>query len=227
LYSGNPQGKPVRATGPIRVRRLAGGPLLAALEVHFEVPTASVRLVVQVFDESPMVRCLLDVTNRAGNYRLRARCPVGVAGQAVAGGPFGSVSRPALTIHPEDYPRETPVTTAPAQRFVAAAQGNRGLALLAPGFFEYEWTPEGDLVLTLLRGAGELSRDDLPTRPGHAGWPTSTPDAQCLGRDRVEVVLVPVGTRDIEAGETLPELWEDAFLPPRARWLREADLSRA
>ena len=28
-------------------------------------------------------------------------------------------------------------------------------------------------------------------------------------------------------GETLPELWEDAFLPPRARWLREADLSRA
>jgi mannosylglycerate hydrolase len=227
LYTGCPEGKPVRAAGPIRVRRLAGGPLLAALEVGIELPGSSVRLVVQVFDESPMVRCLLDVTNRARQSRLRARCPIGVAGPALAGSAFVAVSRPALTVRPEDYPRETPVTTAPAQRFVAAAQGNRGLGVLAPGFFEYEWTSEGDLTLTLLRGAGELSRDDLPTRPGHAGWPTATPDGQCLGRDQVELVLVPVGARDLEAGETLPELWEDAFLPPRARWLREADLSRA
>ena len=116
------------------------------------------------------------------------------------------------------------MTTAPAHRFVAAAQGNRGLALLAPGFFEYEWTSEGDLLFTILRGAGELSRDDLPTRPGHAGWPTSTPDAQCIGPDRVELALVPVGARDLDAGESLPELWEDVFLPARARWLRNANL---
>ena len=227
LYTACPEGKPVRAAGPIRVRRLAGGPLLSALEVHVDVPGASLRLVVQVLDESPVIRCLLDVTNRVPNARLRVRCPIGVAGPARAGSPFGTVSRPALTVRPEDYPQETPVTTAPAQRFVAAAQGHRGLGVLAPGFFEYEWTSEGDLLLTLLRGAGELSRDDLPTRPGHAGWPTPTPDGQCLGRDRVELALVPVGARDLDAGETLPELWEDAFLPPRARWLREADLSRA
>src|SRR5207244_1035300 len=78
------------------------------------------------------------------------------------------------------YPLETPVRTAPAHRFVAAASGPRGIALLAPGFFEYEWTPGGDLVYTLLRSVGELSRADLPTRPGHAGWPTATPLAQCL-----------------------------------------------
>src|SRR5207247_1382289 len=81
-------------------------------------------------------------------------------------------------------PREAPVRAAPAHGFVAAASGARGLALLAPGFFEYEWTSRGDLLVTLLRAVGELSRGDLPTRPGHAGWPTSTPLAQCPGRTR-------------------------------------------
>ncbi len=224
LYTPFPQGRPVRAGGPIRVRRLAGGPLVAALEVAYDLPGAAARLVLQLFDESPVLRCLLDIDNRVADHRLRLCCPVGVTGPALAGAAFGAVRRGPVSVHAEDYPRETPVTTAPGHRFVAAAQGNRGLALLAPGFFEYEWTPEGELRFTILRGAGELSKDDLPTRPGHAGWPTSTPDGQCLGRDRVELALVSVGARDLDAGETLPELWEDVFLPTRARWLRNANL---
>ena len=226
LYTPNPVGKPITATGPVRVRRLAGGPLVAALEVGVEVPGAAVRLVVQLFDESPVVRCLADVTNRAADHRVRLRCPLGITGAVLAGAAFGATRRTPITVRPEDYPRETPLTTAPAHRFVAAADGRRGLALLAPGFFEYEWTPEGELVFTVLRGAGELSRDDLPTRPGHAGWPAATPGGQCLGLDRVELALAPVGSRDLESGEALPELWEDVFLPPRARWLRGADLPR-
>jgi alpha-mannosidase len=224
LYTPHPLGRPVPAAGPIRVRRLAGGPLVAALELLMEVPGATARTVIELYDESPVVRCLFDVTNRASGHRLRLRCPLGVTGTAVAGSAFGSVRRAPITVRAEDFPRETPLTTAPAHRFVAAAQGNRGLALLAPGFFEYEWTPEGEMVFTILRGAGELSRNDLPTRPGHAGWPTATPDGQCLGTDRVELGVVAVGTRDLETGEALPELWEDVFLPTRARWLRDADL---
>ncbi len=34
----------------------------------------------------------------------------------------------------------------------------------------------------LFRAVGELSRNDLPERPGHAGWPEDTPAAQSLGR---------------------------------------------
>ena len=224
LYTPHPLGPPVPAAGPIRVRRLAGGPLVAALEILLEVPGAAARAVIQVFDESPVVRCLFDVTNRASDHRLRLRCPLGVAGPAVAGAAFGSVRRASIAVRAEDFPKETPLTTAPAQRFVAAAQGHRGLALLAPGFFEYEWTPEGEMVFTILRGAGELSRNDLPTRPGHAGWPTATPDGQCPGTHRVELGVVAVGTRDLDTGEALPELWEDVFLPTRARWLRGAAL---
>jgi alpha-mannosidase len=114
------------------------------------------------------------------------------------------------------------VATAPAQRFVAVAGAARGLAVLAPGFFEYELAPGGDLRLTLLRAVGQLSRGDLATRPGHAGWPTATPEAQCLGRDRLQLALSPVARRDLADGSALPELWEDVFLPPRAIWLRQA-----
>src|SRR5207248_727068 len=103
-----------------------------------------------------------------------------------------------------------------------AAGGPRGIALLAPGFFEYEWTAGGDLVYTLLRCVGELSRGDLPTRPGHAGWPTATPLAQCLGQSRIDLALAPVSQAELERGDVLPALWEDAFLPLRGFWLRDA-----
>ena len=114
------------------------------------------------------------------------------------------------------------MTTPPAQRYVAVASGDRGLALLAPGFFEYELAADGDLRMTLLRCVGQLSRADLSTRPGHAGWPTPTPEAQCRGADRLQLAVVPVGAADLQAGSALPELWEDVFLPPRALWLRQA-----
>src|SRR5256884_87870 len=140
----------------------------------------------------------------------------------VGGAGLGSVARPPVVVRAAEYPLETPVPTAPAQRFVAVADGRRGLALLAPGFFEYEWTRRGDLVLTLLRCVGELSRGDLPTRPGHAGWPTATPLAQCLGMSRVELAIAPVSQAELERGALIPSLWEDASPPVRGFWLRDA-----
>jgi len=145
-----------------------------------------------------------------------------VSGVAVAGAAFGAVARGPVAASLHDYPREMPVATAPAHRFVAAATDARGLALLTPGFFEYEWTASGDILLTLLRAVGQLSRDDLPTRPGHAAWPCATPFAQCLGPTRIELALAPVSALDIERGDVLPALWEDCFLPPRGFWLRDA-----
>jgi alpha-mannosidase len=149
--------------------------------------------------------------------------PTGVPGVAgVAGTQFGTVTRAATAAPTGHYARETPVTTAPAQRFVAVADGDRGLAVLAPGFFEYELGANGDLRVTLLRAVGQLSRDNLPTRPGHAGWPTATPSAQCLGPDRLQLAILPVEAADLWAGSRLAEEWEDVFLPPRALWLRQA-----
>jgi alpha-mannosidase len=96
------------------------------------------------------------------------------------------------------------------------------LAVLAPGFFEYELDPKGDLIVTVLRAVGQLSRADLPTRPGHAGWPVATPLAQCQGVDRLQLALAPLTHAQIESGTALPELWEDLFLPVQPVWFRQA-----
>src|SRR5207249_4198674 len=127
----------VRSAGPIKVRRLAAGPLVAALEARFEIGRrVGIRLVVTLYADSPTVRCILDIDNQATWHRLRARVPTGLAGAtAVAGTAFGSVARPPVVVAAADYPIETPVRTAPAHGFVAAASGARGLAIVAPGFF--------------------------------------------------------------------------------------------
>ena len=214
----------VRADGPIRVRRLAGGPLVAALEARFRVrPRLDARLVVTLHADSPIIRCVIELENHAVDHRLRARLPLRLPGiAAVAGTAFGAVSRPPVVVRRAEFPLETPVPTAPAHRWVAAARGRRGLALLAPGFFEYEWTPSGDLLITMLRSVGELSRADLPTRPGHAAWPTPTPLAQCPGTHRIEIGLVALPAGELERHEILERHWEDTFLPLRGYWLRDA-----
>ncbi len=213
-----------QSRGPISVRRLAAGPLVAALEARWEVIRGiDARLVVQLFADSPIVRASLDIDNRKPYHRLRARLSTGLAAvPAIAGAAFGTAERSALHVDPAAYRRETPVRTAPAHRFVAVARGGRGLAVLAPAFFEYEWTAKGDLLVTLLRAVGDLSRGDLPTRPGHAGWPTAIPGAQCPGTTRIDLAVVPVSTGDVDRGDALPHLWEDAFLPLQGLWLRDA-----
>jgi mannosylglycerate hydrolase len=216
-----------RMTGPVAVRTLARGPLLAALEVRGRLTNATgyldVRLILTLHAGSAALRCTVQLDNRATDHRLRLRVPTGVPGVAAAAGTqFGTALRTAPAATTSHYSRETPVATAPAQRFVAVADGVRGLAVLAPGFFEYELGANGDLRVTLLRAVGQLSRDDLPTRPGHAGWPAATPLAQCLGPDRLQLAILPVEAADLWSGSRLPEEWEDIFLPPRALWLRQA-----
>jgi mannosylglycerate hydrolase len=233
-YSAPRRDRVRRSRGPVAVRTLASGPLVAALEVRWQMQAGrrargpgagsiAVRSVVSLQAGCPAVRCTLEIDNRASDHRLRLRAPTGLSkGNAVAGAQFGFEER--LPVHPAGraYPRETPVATAPAHRYVAHAVKSRGIAILAPGFFEYELDRRGDLLVTVLRAVGQLSRGDLPARPGHAGWPVATPLAQCPGVDRLQLALAPVNQSQIAAGNPLAELWEDLFLPVRAVWLRQA-----
>ena len=221
--------RPARAGRP---RVTASGPLLAGLEwpVAMRCGRGTGRAPgrvdatfrVEAVGDSPVLRFRVDLHNQARDHRLRLRLPTGLTGvPALAGAQFGVVVRPPGVKPRGRYPMETPVATAPAHRFVAAARKERGIALFAPGFFEYEWTPGGDLLLTLLRSVGELSRGDLETRPGHAGWPTPTPEAQCLGRDVIHFGIAPITAADLAAPERLEQLWEDAFMPPMVHWIRD------
>ncbi len=208
--------------GPVEL--LAGGPLVGALAIPWTLqgPTGIVtgRTAVALHAGSPLIRVRVDLDNLATDHRLRLIVPVGVGGPSVAGAAFSVVQRPPGVLD-RSWPGEATLPTDPAHRFVAVGRGSRGLAVLAPGFFEYQWTPAGDLYLTILRAVGDLSRDDLPTRRGHAGWVTPTPGAQEVGRHRIEIGLLPIDEAVAAAPATLTENWEDAFLPPLPLWLRD------
>ncbi len=178
-------------------------------------------MVVALAADSPLLRVRLELENQMSDHRLRAGFPIGVTGMAVAGAPSGYVRRRVVTGAVAARVLEREVTTAPAQRCVAVARGKRGLAVFAPGFFEYEWTSAGTLSVTLLRSVGELSRPDLPERPGHAAWPMATPLAQETGRHEIDLALAPVRERDTRRPRVLEQLWEDAFLPLQTCFLRD------
>ncbi len=227
-------GRPARSAGVVRVRPLATGPHAGVLEARWSFQAGrhpagrgagriDARLVLRLHQGSALLYCSLELDNGAIDHRLRLRVPTGLAGSRLTTGTqFGMVTREPVRIDAPAHPREIPAATAPAHRVAAAAAGSRGLAIFAPGFFEVEWTAGGDILVTALRAVGQLSRGDLPARPGHAGWPTPTPLAQCLGVDRIDLALGPVSERDLERPDRLSALWEDALLPVSAWWLRDA-----
>ena len=180
----------------------------------------AVRQIVVLYEDSPLLRVRLEIDNGASDHRLRARFPVDAGHDALAGAAFGWERRGPVEPDTGKDLIERPVSTAPAHRYVAAGEGKRGLALFAPAFFEYEWTPDHELLFTLIRSTGELSRPGLAERPGHAGWPESIPGAQEHGLHRIDLAIAPI-TSEKERPEQLERSWEDAFLPLQARWYRD------
>lgn len=223
--------RPIKATRLGKPRLTASGPFVSSLQWGQRMAAGwdevgkpgrvDLGINLELHGDSPAVRCTLRLENGGKNHRLRLRFPLGLKGvPATAGVQFGQITRSAMR-PPRKQKLETPAPTAPAHRWVAAAKGDRGLAIFAPGFFEYEWTREGELLVTLLRSIGDLSRNDLATRPGHAGWPTGIPDAQCLGSETISLGFALIRAADLAAPERLEELWEDLFVPPVTLWERD------
>jgi mannosylglycerate hydrolase len=200
---------------------LARGPLVGAIETRTRLLSGRVTasLVLTLHAGSDALRCTLELDNRARDHRLRLRCTaLGRVEATMAGAALG-VSRRSILRADQRYANETPVATAPAHRFVSANGARGSVVVFAPGFFEYE-AESDSVLLTLLRAVGQLSRDDLPTRAGHAGWPTPVPDAQCLGRERLQLGVTLASPQPSAAA--LARAWEDLFLPPRALLIRQS-----
>ena len=142
----------------------------------------------------------VEVENNACDHRLRAGFPLGFRpDHSFAEDAFWVVRRPIRPPDGEGWV-ETPPTTHPQKSFLAVEDERGGVAILNRGLPEYEVSEEGTVYITLLRGVGWLSRDDLSTRRGHAGPPYQTPEAQCLGRHRCELSLYPYRGTWEEAG---------------------------
>ena len=173
--------------------------------------------------ESPLVHLRLRGRNRGRNHRLRVGIRTSIANGSVwADAAFGPVHRQRLEIPDEDMRDEQLLPTAPLHRFVSLFSPTAGATLFSDGLAEYEATDGGELFVTLLRAVGSLSRNDLPERPGHAGWPAPTPGAQSIGPFAARLALLLHGGRSADTIDLIERTADDALLPLEGRTLRSA-----
>ena len=211
-------------------RRVDRGPLRGSLELSYRVTgdrrgdkiaDVTARLVLDA--DAPYLRVQLSGENFAPDHRLLLRIHTDVSSPQVwADAAFGPVQRAPLDIPAEDTRDEHVVRTAPLHRYVSLFNGERGLTLFSDGLAEYETLGDGAVAVTLVRAVGELSRNDLPERPGHAGWPTPTPGAQCLGPFEASFGVMPHGSRSAEMLTTIEHTADDVLCAPVGTTLRSA-----
>jgi len=161
---------------------------------------------------TPYVAVRTTFQNLVRDHRLRIHFAAPLAtSSSLAGQQFYVIDRPLKKPSGKNW-LQPPAPTEPMQHFCAVEDRKGGLALLTQGLYEYEARREKKgtaLILTLLRAVGWLSRNDLATRPKHAGPALPTPEAQCQGGQVFDYAIMPY------AGH-----WEKAGLPNWAQRFR-------
>ena len=171
------------------------------LEIRFTITAAT-----------PYVAVRTTFQNLVRDHRLRVHCHAPLAtNNSLAGQQFYVIERPLKKPVGKNW-LQPPSPTEPMQHFCAVEDRKSGLALLTQGLYEYEASRAGkdtSLILTLLRAVGWLSRNDLATRPKHAGPAFPTPEAQCQGPQVFEYAIMPYSGN-----------WEKANVPTWAQRFR-------
>ena len=219
----------IRESLPVGTSRRVGvrhaGPLRGAIEVELDVGNHSgavpINAVLELDANASFVRVCLRGDNRLSDQRTRLRIGIGESGAAtLADAAFHPVRREPLQIEPEDAAMEHVVPTAPLHRWVARLSDGLSAVLVSDGLAEYESTADGAIHVTLVRSVGELSRHDLPERPGHAGWPAMTPGAQSIGAYEARFALRLFGADSPDIRDAIERFAEDALLPLAGETLR-------
>ena len=170
-------------------------------QIHTTWEDLDVRIRVRRRSDEDIYRLEGEVRNRRPDHRLRLCVRLGhQATGSLAGSPFELVERGLVS---EGSEIEAPSPTWPARHVVLAG----GIAAYHDGVFEYEVTGF-ELLVTLLRCVGTISRERLATRAFAAGPDVPTPDAQMIGTTTFAIGLGLVPSRDV----LLPN-WERFALP--------------
>jgi mannosylglycerate hydrolase len=186
---------------------------------------ADVELTVNVLldADAPFVRIDVRGENRRANHRVRLAIASDVANGTVwADAAFGPVRRDAIEVDEADAVAEHVPPTAPLHRYVSVFGESSGFTVFSDGLAEYEARAGGAIVVTLLRAVGELSKNDLPERPGHAGWPVHTPGAQCLGPFEASLAVMPHNARLPATIDAIERAADDFLVPLTGETLRSA-----
>ena len=226
LYTPSPRG---RKFTPLfeGARVVHKGPVRAGMESRWSFRAGrervSLRRRLMVDADARWLRIRIEGANASSDHRLRCRIATDVARpRVVADAMFGPIERRPLVVSEADARMERPERTAPLHRYVSLFGDGRGATVFSDGLAEYEVDDAGIVYVTLVRAVGELSRDDLPERNGHAGWPTPTPEAQCHGPFGAELALLLHGDRAAAVVDEIERAADDILLPLTGATLRSA-----
>ncbi|HET7186627.1 MAG TPA: glycoside hydrolase family 38 C-terminal domain-containing protein [Gemmatimonadaceae bacterium] len=226
LYTPAPR-EPLPPARLRRVRLVHRGPLRGEIALDFDLITADGRnggrchIALQLDANLAALRIAIDGENRGRDHRLRVHIATDLADAVtVADAAFHPVARLPLTVAPEDAQMEQGVSSAPLHRWVARFSADAGATIFSDGLAEYESFDDGSVAVTLLRAVGELSRHDLPERPGHAGWPAPTPDAQSLGPFSARLAIALHEADSPVQRDAIERLADDVLLPIVGETLR-------
>jgi len=196
-YDADPD-PPRPVTGTVAVRRARHASGIERLDIERELTDlGSLRIEATVARGVPFVRARVRFDNRAPDHRLRLRFPAGAAvEQFDAATMFDTARRTTRPVDDGGWVHPAPRTFA-HQGWIAA----HGLVVGAPGLPETEVTPAGDILVTLVRSVGSMSRLELRTRPLPAGPDMPAPGAQVLTAVDATITLASTA-RDAGAAET-------------------------
>ena len=225
LYTPSIRGEKLKAK-LVGAHVFARGPLTAGLEQRWRLRAKreeiTVRLRIVLDAGASFLRFGLLGDNAVRDHRLRLIVATDMRKPRVfADAAFGTVERPVIRVPLSERKMEAPPGSEPVHRYVSLFDARRGATLYSDGLAEYEPTGRG-IAVTLLRSVGELSRNDLPERAGHAGWPQPTPEAQCIGPFEAEFGLLLHGPRNPAVVEEIEQAADDVLFPLTGETLRSA-----
>ena len=206
----------------VKMRVVHRGPLIGVVQQQWKIGAASakraatgdVEVSIRVTAGSPLLELSVSGVNSATSHRLRFGIATGLGGAKVfADAAFGPLERgPIETTAAERKVEEAPAT-GPLHRYVTLFTPKSGATVFSDGLAEYEVDAKGVVWITIIRAVGDLSRNDLAERPGHAGWPVDTPEAQCIGPFDARFALLLHSARTASAFDEI-EREAERFLQP-------------
>jgi hypothetical protein len=197
-----------------RLTSAAGEPRIAPA-ARLEFTTA-----IQVDSGAPFVRVIVRGNNVATDVQLRFGLASTLSQPMVmADAAFGPIQRQAIRTH---NATEAVTSTAPLHRYVSLYGDAAGVSIYSDGLAEYEVDDDAVTWVTLVRAVGELSRHNLPERPGHAGYPVQTPAAQSTGPLEASFAFAVHGPRSDSTVALVEMLADDVLLPLQGETLRTA-----
>ncbi len=238
LYTHSPRPPVLLSSTLGEARVVHTGPLRATIDgtMRLDVPLAldgdgrssatralEMRVTLTLDAASPFLRIAVCGENICRDHRLRLVIRTGLSGARIyADAAFGPVRRAAIVAPPSAAEFAPP--TAPLARYVTLATDTHGFTVYSDGLAEYESAEggPGDIAITLVRAVGELSRNTLPERPGHAGWPAPTPEAQTPGTFEGSFAILPHGVRDAATIDFIERTADDVLLPLVGHTVRSA-----